>query len=118
MTGDRSGYVDLLPIRNLYLVSNTLGTHNTTSVNGEWGILKRIHVHDCYNEMVYDQTVWGMGCLKLKQKHSPASTSRSRQKEDVIKEIVASTDNSPPMLEAAYTTTYNAHSGSLAYNPE
>ena len=35
-----SGYVDLHPIRNIYLISNTLGTSNSMAVNGEWGILK------------------------------------------------------------------------------
>ena len=37
-----SSYVDLHPIRNLYLISNTLGTHNPMAVNGEWGLLKKI----------------------------------------------------------------------------
>ena len=36
-----SGYVNLHTIRNLYLISNTLGTHNSMTVNGEWGILKK-----------------------------------------------------------------------------
>ena len=32
----KSGFVDLFPIRNLYLISNTLGTNNSMSINGEW----------------------------------------------------------------------------------
>ena len=36
-----SGYVNLHPIRNLYLISNTLGTYNSIAVNGEWGIQRR-----------------------------------------------------------------------------
>ena len=40
-----SGYVDLHHIRNLYLISNTLGTHNSMAVNGELGILKKIPVN-------------------------------------------------------------------------
>ena len=31
-----SGYVNLHPIRNLNLISNALGTHNSMAVNGEW----------------------------------------------------------------------------------
>ena len=37
-----SRYVDLHPIRNLYNISNTLGTHNSMSVTGDWSILKTI----------------------------------------------------------------------------
>ena len=58
-----SGFVDLFPIRNLYLISNTLGTNNSMSINGEWGILKKIPVNAGYNEIVYDQTVLGMDYL-------------------------------------------------------
>ena len=33
------------------------------SINGEWGILKKIPVNAGYNEIVYDQTVLGMDYL-------------------------------------------------------
>ena len=58
-----SGFIDLFPIRNLYLISNTLGTNNSMSINGEWGILKKTPVNAGYNEIVYDQTVLGMDYL-------------------------------------------------------
>ena len=45
-----SGYVDLHHVRNLSLISNTLGAHNSMVVNGEW----------C---MIYDQTALGMDYL-------------------------------------------------------
>ena len=48
-----SGYVDLHHIRYLYLISNTLGTHNSMAVNGEWGILKKIPVSADYKHLVY-----------------------------------------------------------------
>ncbi|MFM7981391.1 MAG: hypothetical protein ACKPKO_18950, partial [Candidatus Fonsibacter sp.] len=48
-----SGFIDFFPIRNLYLISNTLGTNNSMSINGEWGILKKIPVNAGYNEIVY-----------------------------------------------------------------
>ena len=54
------GYLNLHPIRNLYLISNTLGTYNSMAVNGEWGILKKIPVSADYNQLIYDQTVLGM----------------------------------------------------------
>ena len=56
-------YVDLHHIRNLYLISNTLGTHNSMAVNGEWGILKTIPVSVDYDQLIYDQTVLGMDYL-------------------------------------------------------
>ena len=58
-----SVYVDLHPIRNLYLVSNTLGTRNSMRVNGEWGILKKIPISSGYNRLIYDQTVLCMDYL-------------------------------------------------------
>ncbi len=33
------------------------------SINGEWGILKKIPINVGYNEIVYDQTVLGMDYL-------------------------------------------------------
>ena len=59
----KPGFIDLFPIRNLYLISNTLGTHNSMIINGEWFILKKIPVNAGYNEMVYDKTVLGMDYL-------------------------------------------------------
>ena len=55
-----SGYLNLHPIRNQYLISNTLGTHNSMTVNDEWGILKKIPVSADYNQWIYDQAVLGM----------------------------------------------------------
>ena len=54
---------DLHHIRNLYLISNTLGTHNSMAVHGEWGILKKIPVSADYYKLVYDQTVLGIDYL-------------------------------------------------------
>jgi hypothetical protein len=38
----KSGYVDLFPIRNLYLSCSGLGNFNTMSVNGDRSIIKKI----------------------------------------------------------------------------
>jgi hypothetical protein len=58
-----SRYVSHHPIRNLYLISNTLGTHNSMAVNGEGGILKKIPVSADYNQLIYEQIVLGMDYL-------------------------------------------------------
>ena len=39
-----SDYINLHPIRKIYVISNTLGTYNSMAVNGAWGILKKIPV--------------------------------------------------------------------------
>ena len=46
-----SNYVDLHPIRSLYLISNTLGTSNSVAVNGKWGILEN-PVRADYNRLI------------------------------------------------------------------
>ena len=47
-----SGYVDLHHIRNIYLISNTLGAHKSMGVNGEWGVLKK--------KELAEQTAWNL----------------------------------------------------------
>ena len=59
----KSGYVDPFPIRNLYIVSNSLGNYSSMSLNGERGILKKIPVRASYNELLFDQTILGMDYL-------------------------------------------------------
>ena len=51
------GYVNLHSIRNLYLVSNAAGTHDSMRINGEWRMLKKIPVSVGYNQLIYHQTV-------------------------------------------------------------
>lgn len=58
-----SGYLDFFPIRNLYLVSKNLGNHNTISINGESGIIKKIPVTAGYNSIIIDQVVLGSDYL-------------------------------------------------------
>ena len=58
-----SNYVDVVPIRNLYIISQSLGTYNSVSTNGEWGIIKKVPVNANYNQMIYDSTVLGMDYL-------------------------------------------------------
>ena len=47
-----SGYVDLYPIRNLYIISQTLSNYTSVSTNGEYGILKKVPVSASYNNMI------------------------------------------------------------------
>lgn len=49
-----SGFVDLQPIKNLYLSSSNLGTFTTIGVNGERTIIKKIPVSANTNEMIFD----------------------------------------------------------------
>ena len=58
-----SGFVDLFPIRNLYLTCSGLGNFNTMSVSGDRSIVKKIPVNAGYNEMIFDQSVVGIDYL-------------------------------------------------------
>ncbi len=80
-----SGYVDLMPIRNLYIVSSGLGSFNTMSVSGERSIVKKVPVNANYGEMIYDQSLVGIDYLDC----SHQTLSRlSFQLKDVFGNIV------------------------------
>ena len=49
-----SGFVDLQPIKNLYLANPNLGTFSTIGPNGERTIIKKIPVTSNQNQMVFD----------------------------------------------------------------
>jgi hypothetical protein len=80
-----SGYVDLNPIRNLYIVSSGLGTFNTMSVSGERSIVKKVPVNANYGEMIFDQSLVGIDYLDC----SRQTLSRlSFQLKDVFGKVV------------------------------
>jgi hypothetical protein len=56
-------YIDLFPIRNLYLHSSNLGNHNTISISGECNIIKQITVNASYNQLLVDNQVLGSDYL-------------------------------------------------------
>ena len=58
-----SPYVNLNPIRNLYITSGNFGGYNTLSVSGERGIVKKVPVRANFNEMIYDDAVLGIDYL-------------------------------------------------------
>jgi hypothetical protein len=58
-----SDYLDFFPIRNLYLISDNLGNHNTMTVSGECGIIKHISVSASYNQLIIDNQVLGADYL-------------------------------------------------------
>jgi hypothetical protein len=58
-----SGYVDLFPLRNIYMTSSGLGNFNTMTVTGERNVIKKIPVNAGHGEVIFDQTVTGMDYL-------------------------------------------------------
>lgn len=58
-----SGFIDLFPIRNLYLTCSGLGNFNTMSISGDRSIVKKIPVNAGYGEMIFDQSVVGIDYL-------------------------------------------------------
>ena len=60
---DVTGYIDMYPLRNIYITASGLGNFNTMSVAGDRNIVKKIPVNAAHGEVVFDQTVTGMDYL-------------------------------------------------------
>ena len=60
---DVSGYIDMYPLRNIYMTASGLGNFNTMSVAGDRNIVKKIPVNAAHGEVIFDQTVTGMDYL-------------------------------------------------------
>ena len=58
-----SGYLDLFPIRNVYIIAHGLGNFNTMSISGERAIVKKVPVTSGYGEIIHDQNVIGIDYL-------------------------------------------------------
>ena len=41
----------------IYIISQSLGTYNSVSTNGDWGIIKKVPVNANFNQLIYDSTV-------------------------------------------------------------
>ena len=52
-------YIDLQPIRNVYISSPNVGNFNTIGANGKSGIIKKIPVAADFNQMIFDNTLTG-----------------------------------------------------------
>ena len=60
---DVSGYIDMYPLRNIYMTATGLGNFNTMSVAGDRNIVKKIPVTAEHGQVIFDQTVTGMDYL-------------------------------------------------------
>ena len=60
-----SGYVDLNPVRNVYITSGNLGSFHSMSTKGDGGIIKTVPVRANYNEMIYDDAVLGIDYIDV-----------------------------------------------------
>ena len=58
-----TGYIDIYPVRNIYMTASGLGNFNTMSVAGDRNIVKQIPVTASHGEVIFDQTVTGMDYL-------------------------------------------------------
>ena len=58
-----TGYIDMYPLRNIYMTATGLGNFNTMSVAGDRNIVKKIPVTASHGEVIFDQTVTGMDYL-------------------------------------------------------
>ncbi len=62
-TSFATGYINMFPVRNIYITSFGLGTFNAMSISGERAIVKKVPVTAGYGEFIHDQTVVGIDCL-------------------------------------------------------
>ena len=62
-TSFTTGYINLHPIRNVYITSYGLGNFNTMSISGERAVVKKVPVTANYKEIIFDQSVIGMDYL-------------------------------------------------------
>ena len=60
---DMTGYIDMYPLRNIYMTASGLGNFNTMSVAGDRNIVKKIPVTAEHGQVIFDQTVTGMDYL-------------------------------------------------------
>ncbi len=58
-----SGYIDMYPLRNIYMSCSGLGNFNTMSISGDRNIIKKIPVTTGHGDVIFDQTVTGMDYL-------------------------------------------------------
>ena len=58
-----TGYIDIYPVRNIYMTASGLGNFNTMSVAGDRNIVKKNPVTASHGEVIFDQTVTGMDYL-------------------------------------------------------
>ena len=62
-SNDVTGYIDIYPMRNIYMTASGLGNFNTMSVAGDRNIVNKIPVNAGHGEVIFDQTVTGMDYL-------------------------------------------------------
>ena len=58
-----TGYVDMYPLRNIYMTSSGLGNFNTMTITGNRNVIKKIPVSAAHGEIIFDQVVAGMDYL-------------------------------------------------------
>ena len=58
-----TGYVDMYPLRNIYMTSSGLGNFNTMTITGNRNVIKKIPVSASHGDIIFDQVVTGMDYL-------------------------------------------------------
>jgi len=59
----RSGFVDMYPLRNVYLTCSGLGNFNTMSVSGDRNIIKKIPVNAGFGDVIFYESATGLDYL-------------------------------------------------------
>ncbi len=62
-----TGYIDIYPLRNIYMTDSGLGNFNTMRVAGDRNIVKNIPVTAPHGDVIFDPGVTGMDYLDCSQ---------------------------------------------------
>ena len=52
-----SGYVDMYPLRNIYMTNSGLGNFNTMTITGNRNVIKKVPVSAGHGDVIFDQVV-------------------------------------------------------------
>ena len=63
----RSRFVDMYPLRNIYLTCSDPGNFNTMSVSGDRNIIKQILVNAGFGDVIYYESATGLDYLDCSQ---------------------------------------------------
>ncbi len=58
-----TGYIDMHPLRNIYITSSGLGNFNTMTITGNRNVIKKIPAHASRGDIIFDQVVTRMDYL-------------------------------------------------------
>ena len=88
--GFTSGYIDLYPLRNIYMSASGIGNFNTMTIAGDRNIIKKIPINAESGDVIFNQVVAGMDYLDCSRQ---TLSQISFQLKDIFGRIINLHDN-------------------------